>query len=434
MTYTAYTLGNDGRPESTVHNGNGSPGTEVGSSSAGPTVETGLGVVESENIHNVHVISGSLKVTEKLTEALQNALKDNTESTVFTFNLAMNSTSKGSIVPAAAGSGYDYVFRYLTGETEGDGVVQPSTTFQITVPAGSSEASVEIGNLPRGTYTLTEVVAEGSDYHVSEMTVVDTTNCYNTSESSALSFVMGNNLSNSNVIGKDPADAVYTSYIDPVNGVFGEARVINDVEKVEAQIPVEKVWSDGADSHDGDAVYLVLYQDDQPVTVDVTTEENTITHHRILKLDATNGWKGTFSVPLVNNEDKISNYDYSVREVTLAEASGEDIYSAILENDGESIVWYTAPVEDGKLITINQQTYMVKYSTSPETTEDSGTAGDGTTETEVTYVVTNHVARTLPESGGTGIHLYTVSGLLMIAAALLYGYITQHRQRKGEIL
>lgn len=377
ITYTAYRLGEEGRPSANVNNGSGSPGTEVG---VGTTLSNGLGTVAKENIHEVHVISGAIRITKKF----QSDLTD-TQDRTFTFTL----------------------HRQEDGE---DTANDQSRT--ITIPAGSESgsASIVFGPLKRGTYTVKEGVDDV--YTVKEITVLDTTNCYSDpaigGSAKEVTFVMGDNTANEDVIGKAAQDDRFTSYIDPVNGVFGEAQFINTPIVYEGEVPVTKVWDDGNETHGDDEVYVVLYENGQPL-LDADGRA------KLLRLDASSDWHGSFTVVLRDKYDKVTDHDYSVREVSRV--SDDTAYqgqwqSAILVNDG-STMYYKEALEAGRLITVGSFGYIVQY--------EPGENG--------AWTVTNMKSYLLPETGGIGTHLYTFSGLLMIAAALMYGY---SQRRKTE--
>ena len=220
---------------------------------------------------------------------------------------------------------------------------------------------------------------------------------------------MGDNTAGEDVIGRASPEDRYTSYIDPVNGVFGAAEFVNDEIVYEGEIPVEKVWDDGPESHGEDAVYLVLYRDDVPV---LDSEGRA----RILKVDASTDWKGIFTVILADKDDRVSNYNYSVREVSAVSTEALDGWSpALLENDGETLLYYERAVEETGQIGINSRGYMVTYEPAP----DNG------------WTVTNYRTADLPSTGGIGTHYHTFGGLLLIAAALMYICITGRKRQKG---
>lgn len=214
VTYTAYRLGEDykisegSRPSENVHNGSDGPGTEVGT---GATLPTGLGVVDKDDVHKVHVISGQIQVTKEVTGGVSSEDK--------TFEFTLHRTEDGT-------------------STTND------QKLYITVKANESTAVATVSGLERGHWVLTETPVLG--YQLQSITVVaDGTNCYSTvtDNGRSVTFEIGDNKSDVNVIGpassvagttvaangKDviPTAPVYTSYTDSPNGVQGEAEVTN---------------------------------------------------------------------------------------------------------------------------------------------------------------------------------------------------------------
>ena len=83
------------------------------------------------------------------------------------------------------------------------------------------------------------------------------------------------------------------------------------------------------------------------------------------------------------------------------------------------------PIENNKLATVDKKTFDVIYTNGPEVT----ISNDG--ESPVTVTVTNKVHYTsLPDTGGGGTLPFTMGGLLIIAAGLLYGF--SMRRKKGR--
>lgn len=381
ITYEAYGLGENGRPANNVHNGAGSPGTEVGT---GSTLATGLGTVEKENIHEVHVISGAIRISKKFAEGLKDA--------------------------------QDRTFTFLLHREEDGEDTSHDATKTITIPAGATEgaASIAFDGLRRGTYTVTE--APDDAYMTDSVMVMNTTNCHSDpaigNSAKAVTFTMGSNVSGDNVIGRKAQQDVYTSYIDPVNGVFGEAVFTNKEIAYTGQIPVTKVWDDGAGAHDGDAVYVALYLDDAPAL-------DAQGHGRILRLDARNNWQGAFEVTLSDKDDRVTNYNYTVREVS--QISGDSRYqdvwhSAVLENN-QTLIYYEKALENGSVLGVDGRGYMVQYAPG-----ENGA-----------WTVTNFRTVELPGTGGMGTQLYTFSGLLLMAAAvLMYGCSQRRKRERGH--
>ena len=69
------------------------------------------------------------------------------------------------------------------------------------------------------------------------------------------------------------------------------------------------------------------------------------------------------------------------------------------------------------MLLLGEERYVVTY----ETDEATGAC-----------TVTNHVALTLPVTGGMGTSVYTFSGLVFIAlAVLMYGYNLRRKRERG---
>lgn len=378
VVYNAYCLGEADRPTGNVHNSPGSPGTEVGT---GTTLPTGLGTVDSINVHKVHVISGMIETYKIIEESLRSDAPQ-------TFTFTLHRAEDGA-------------------DTSND------VTKTITVPAGQTQgnAPIRFEDLRRGSYTVTEAV--GETFALKQIQVGSKTNVQSDpavgGTAQTVTFVMGNNTSGIDVIGRDdPADR-FTDYVDHPNGVYGEAYFTNGQLIFTGEIPVQKVWDDGADVHTWDAVYVLLLKDGLPVL----DEQNM---GRLLKLDASNNWEGSFEVILANKNDSVSNYHYSVREVgNVSDTSLYEWQPAILENDGETVLYYDRALDEGGLIGIDGKGYLVEY----------------TTGTDGTQIVTNYKSFDLPETGGIGTYPYTIGGLAALAAALVYGYHLRRKRERG---
>ena len=377
IIYTAYRLNEAGRPAVNVRNGERGPGTEVGT---GSTIPTGLGTVDRENIHEVHVISGRIEIFKVFA---QNVTCETDRTFAFTLH------------------------RLEDGEDTGKDV-----TKYITIPAGQSQgtASIVFDGLGRGTYAVSEGADE--EYAVKQIQVLGETNCYSVpgigGSATELVFTMGSDVLDRNVIGYAAEQAPYTSYILPPDGVYGVACFTNGMKAYEAEIPVKKLWADGTSAHRDHPVYLALYLNGSPV---LDTDGNA----RVLMLGSENGWKGSFTVPLLDENDVLSNYNYSVRELSKIKTEpAPGWHTAILESTGQTI-YYEKALEQGELLHLSDTAYWIRYDV----------AEDGT------MTVTNSPGVYLPKTGGAGVTgLYTIGGLLTMAAVMVYIWIYGYRRRK----
>ncbi|MBQ6832707.1 MAG: hypothetical protein IJO28_08775 [Oscillospiraceae bacterium] len=379
VTYTAYELSEVTRPDVNVHNGTAGPGTEVSDRVSSGRLEDGYGIVDKDNIHIVNVISGSIRVTKEITPELI--------------------------------SDADQIFRFTLHREEDGDDFSADLTLEVTVQAGQTTGFAQVDGLKRGTYALTE---QHSDvYSLRDITVEPETNCYAIAQIPAAIFHMGNDPNDHNVIGKHANDR-YTSYIAPPNGVFGAAKVVNEKTVHYGQLPVQKIWG-GVDTEGREkTVFVVLCQHtdtgDQLVL-------DTAGNARLLRLDAENGWQGSFRVALPEKGTEVSSLGYFIREVSGIGSTDENRQQAILENDGTTILYYQSVIGPEELLDLGGDRYVVTYDI------DQATG---------TYTVTNHLALSLPATGGMGTNLYTFSGLtIIIVALLMYGYSCVRRRERG---
>ena len=381
VTYTAYELGEASvldpeqvRPGENLYNGAAGPGTEVSPESGNGALEEGYGIVDKDNVHIVNVISGSIEVTKRITPEL---ISDQEQTYFFT----------------------------LVREEDGEQWI-----LEIPIAPGESSGVVTVENLPRGTYVLLEETNEV--YNIRSLGIGTDTNCFGTVRDTSAVFHMGNDPDDKNVIGKLPGE-YYTSYTGSPNGVFGEAIVTNEKTVHYGEIPVEKVWSDGPEIHGSESVYVALYQTDEQGDHLVLDADGIA---RILRLDAKNGWTGTFRVPLPEKDADPSTLGYFVREVFGVNPTDSGGTCAILENDGTTCLYFQKAAEEGTVLPGGSAHYMVTYQPNADT------GG---------WTVTNTLAVMLPSTGGHGTHTYTFSGLLLIAAALVFGYSRKRRRERG---
>lgn len=381
VTYTAYELGEASqldptqrRPQENIHNGSAGPGTEVSDRSGNGVLEEGYGIVDKDNVHIVNVICGSLEVTKQITPEL---ISDAAQT---------------------------YWFTLLRQE---DNFRQ---TLEVTIAPGESSGTLTVENLPRGTYVLFE--HNNDAYSLRSLQIGADTNCFGTVQDATAVFHMGNDPDDKNVIGKLPG-AYYTSYTGAPNGVYGEAIVVNEKTVHYGQIPVEKVWSDGPENHTNTPVYVLLYQNGDHGAEPVLDENGSA---RILRLDAGNGWTSFFRVALPHKDADPKELGFFVREVQSVSTLDTGGTPAILENDRTTVLYFQGTAEPEDVFRIGSGYYRVTYQPMADT------GG---------WIVTNQTAVVLPATGGHGTHLYTFSGLLLIAAALVFGYNQRRKRERG---
>ena len=382
VTYTAYELGESSilnpsvaRPDHNVHNGTGSPGTEVSDQSGNGLLEEGYGIVDRDNVHIVNVICGSIEVTKQITPEL---ISDEEQSYSF------------------------------TAVRQEDGQQWP---LEVTIAPGEESGVATIENLPRGTYVLFEHANDV--YNLRSLEIGTDTNCFGTVQDATAIFHMGNDPADKNVIGKWPNDR-YSSYTASPNGIYGEALFVNEKTIYYGEIPVEKVWAGDTQNYTGTTVHVALYQTGEHGDT-LFLDSNGFA--RILQLDARNGWTGTFRVPLPEKDANLADLGYFVREVTGISGMDNGGTCAILENDGVTYLFFQKVAQEGDLLPFGSRYYLVTYQ------PDADSGG---------WTVTNTKTVSLPATGGPGTKAYTFSGLLMLTAAtLMFGYSRKRRRERG---
>ncbi len=382
IQYTAYRLGGNNRPTENVHNGATGPGIEVGSVES-TDVSRGAGVVKSTNIHQVYAIDGTIRVWKEIDASLK--------------------TSQDQ----------EYVFSLYRKSEENETFLEKVDEQTIVVPANQLKSTqyIEFKNLSRGIYEIVENTSD--DYIVEKMQILENTNCYSEgNESTKVTFVLGNDSNNKNVIGKQN-NVIHSTYIGAPNGVLGEVVITNKKQTYSTDMPVKKVWNDESEHYRSHAVYVALFKNDTLVTSTDETGESIV---QILKLDQENQWRGSFQIPLVNKNDKESPKQYSIRELKKVKIKPDTgSQKALLVNDN-CVIYFEMEdlLENGDLINVGETTYQVSYSKEVNEEKD-------------VLIVKNAVAYELPNAGGVGRLPFIMSGLLLIAGSLLCGYSMRHR-------
>lgn len=249
----------------------------------------------------------------------------------------------------------------------------------ITVPANSNEATYvgdELKNLPRGTYTVSEEDSDG--YVLTDYQVGDSTNCRNTSDAQneSVTFKLGYE----KTAGSDDKDVdVIKNYTYNQNsgGTVGSVTFTN--------VKATKDWDIVKVSTSGNQVKLQgaefeLLKNNTPVYTGTSNKDGKII------------WK--------KGETNVTNLEtgeYVLRETKapVGYVRSEETWSLSITKGG-SLVSYT--------------------SSKTDSTIDTSTI----TESDPTLHLyfKNETAYAFPHSGGTGIYLYMIGGMLLMFAAV----------------
>ncbi len=333
----------------------GAPSTESNTNTNGNIAGGTDHIVEAVNendsaklygIYAIKVVSGEIRITKKLESAL---------GTECTFNFSIKNES--------------------TNETR---------NVSITIPAGSTEktfADESLKNLPRGTYTISEVDSNGyvlTDYQIDD----SSTNCRNTrnEEQESVTFKLGyEKITDNN--GKDVNVIKNYTYNENSGGTVGSVTFTN--EKATTAWDIVKVSTSGNQVRLPGAEF-VLQQDGETVYTGTSNTDGKII------------WKKAGKV--VSSLEK--------GEYTLKETKAPTGY--VLSNE----VWTIKTTKGGSLVSYTTD----KSNGEIDKSEISET--DGTLH----LYFKNEVVYDLPSTGHTGIFNILMSGILLMFAGILIIY------------
>ena len=292
-------------------------------------------------IYTIKVVSGEIQITKKLESAL----------------------------------GTDCTFNFSIKDESGKEIKKVS----ITIPAGSTEvklAGKDLKNLPRGTYTISEVNSNG--YVLTNYQVDKTTNCRNTrnEEQESVTFKLGYEMTTDSA-GKDVDVIKDYTYDQNSGGTVGSVTFTN--------VKATKDWDIVKVSTSGNHVKLEGAEFE-------LLKNNTIVYTGTSNEDGKIIWKKGET-----NAKNLKPGEYVLRETKapVGYVRSEETWSLSITKGG-SLVSYTSGKTDS---TINTSTI---------------TGSDSTLH----LYFKNETAYALPSAGGTGIYLYMIGGMLLMFAAV----------------
>ena len=296
-------------------------------------------------IYAIKVVSGEIRITKKLESAL---------GTECTFHFSIKNESGVEI-----------------------------KNVSITIPTGSTEVKFDgedLKNLPRGTYTISEVNSNG--YVLTNYQVDETTNCRNTrnEEQESVTFKLGyKETADSN--GKDVNVIKDYTYDPKSGGTVGSVTFTN--EKATTAWDIVKVSTSGNQVHLSGAEF-VLQQDGETVYTGTSNTDGKII------------WKKAGK--------EVSSLEKG--EYTLKETKAPTGY--VLSNE----VWTIKTTKGGSLVSYTTDKSNGKIDKS-EISETDGT---------LHLYFKNEVVYDLPSTGHSGIFNILISGILLMFAGILIIY------------
>ena len=249
----------------------------------------------------------------------------------------------------------------------------------VTVKAGETSGNVTLADLSRGSYTVTEANTPG--YTISAFEVGTETDCENSksdvsNESKSLTFVLGNDVNKKNVI---TGEYTYTA-----GGVKGVASYTNEAR---TNLDLQKTDTEG---HflTGSKFRLERKEGDSWIQIENEVE---------VKNDSS-------EIELNNLESGI----YKLTEITSPKG-----YSIL----GSSIYF---KVELGNVTLVNEEN------------GNPAQAGEMWTLENKVLTIKNAKLYSLPSAGGPGIYGFTISGVAILATALLLFIKNKRREEEAK--
>ena len=274
-------------------------------------------------------------------------------------------------------SSEDRTFAFNVKDKDGNDV--SNNPVIVTVKAGETSGNVTLADLSRGSYTVTEANTPG--YTISAFEVGTETDCENSksdvsNESKSLTFVLGNDVNKKNVI---TGEYTYTA-----GGVKGVASYTNEAR---TNLDLQKTDTEG---HflTGSKFRLERKEGDSWIQIENEVE---------VKNDSS-------EIELNNLESGI----YKLTEITSPKG-----YSIL----GSSIYF---KVELGNVTLVNEEN------------GNPAQAGEMWTLENKVLTIKNAKLYSLPSAGGPGIYGFTISGVAILATALLLFINNKRRDEEAE--
>ena len=286
----------------------------------------------------------------------------------------------------------DRTFTFNVEDSAGNPV--SGSPLNVKVEADKTSGTATLENLPRGTYTVTEAEAEG--YTIQAFDVVTTgdeqTDCQSSSDNNnrAITFTLGNNKKAINVITND-----YTYKSDDGGGVKGVASCTNEMV---TNLDLKKTDNNGTNLNG--AKFELKKKDSQG---NWSTVQDGYNNFEVLN-------SGENSVEL----KKLTSGNYKLKEITAPTGYmvlSSEIYFKVAQGN------VTLTDAQGKDLTENSAHPMWSLATDSKTP---------------VLTIENQKVYSLPNSGGPGTYGFTISGVAILATALLLFINNKRREEEAK--
>lgn len=262
---------------------------------------------------------------------------------------------------------------------------KPEATAVFTLAEGVNAKlksdNTKLSELSRGDYKVVESLGADVHYELQEIATVDGTNCHSViardqqQKATDITFTMGTDTENKVVL-RDGNN-------DVTNGQIGIAKFTN--KKIVVDIELEKVDSQTTDTKLSGAEFA-LYK------VDTSGNEIQVNSY-------TSGQRG-----------KISIKNLPIGQYVLRETKAP--------------TGYVKSAEPWNITVANDRTITVKY--------DGKDVASKPDNNKTIYQITNTKVYSLPESGGPGTYGFTISGVAILATALLLFINNKRREEEAK--
>ena len=286
-----------------------------------------------------------------------------------TFNFTITDANNQTVATATA--------TFTKGEKEATAVF----TLVEGVNAKLESDNKKLSELSRGDYKVVESLGADVHYELQEIATVDRTNCHSViardqqQKATDITFTMGTDTGN-NVVLRDGNN-------DVTNGQIGIAKFTN--KKIVVDIELEKVDSQTTDTKLSGAEFA-LYK------VDTSGNEIQVNSY-------TSGQRGKISI------ENLPIGQYVLRET-------------------KAPTGYVKSAEPWNITVANDRTITVKYDGKDVTPKSDNN--------KTIYQITNTKVYSLPNSGGPGTYGFTISGVAILATALLLFINNKRREEEAK--
>lgn len=327
--------------------------------------------LEATGNYVVNVVAGSIQIIKKL-----DVVAEQDE----TFNFTIADEKNRTVATATATIKKD--------ESTATAVFKLAEGVNARLESGNTQLS----ELSRGDYKVVESLGVDVHYELQEIATVDGTNCHSViardqqQKATDITFTMGTDTDNKVVL-RDGNN-------DVTNGQIGIAKFTN--KKIVVDIELEKVDSQTTDTKLSGAEFA-LYK------VDTSGNEIQVNSYTSV---------GVCETPNYTSEQrgKISIKNLPIGQYVLRETKAP--------------TGYVKSAEPWNITVANDRTITVKY--------DGKDVASKPDNNKTIYQITNTKVYSLPESGGPGTYGFTISGVAILATALLLFINNKRREEEAK--